>query len=89
MVISITVGIFLNSNRHYFRDLFPLPTVKPTCFPARQAQARQKSQAIILLTQLLSESNEVADEYEKETGRAYSAGQTCERTYNSFTEVKN
>ena len=33
-----------------------------------------KSQAIILLTQLLSESNEAAGEYAKEADRAYSAG---------------
>jgi len=43
-----------------------------------------KSQAIILLTQLLSESNEAAREYAKEADRAYSAGQTCERIYNSL-----
>ncbi len=33
-----------------------------------------KFQTIILLTQLLSESNEVAREYAKEADRAYSAG---------------
>ncbi|MCE9885187.1 DUF2514 family protein [Obesumbacterium proteus] len=47
-----------------------------------------KSQAIILLTELLSESNETAREYAKEADRAYSAGQTCERIYNSLAEVK-
>ncbi|AMH20068.1 DUF2514 domain-containing protein [Hafnia paralvei] len=45
-----------------------------------------KSQAIILLTQLLSESNEAAREYAKEADRAYSAGQTCERIYNEVTK---
>lgn len=48
-----------------------------------------KSQAIILLTELLSESNEAAREYAKEADRAYIAGQTCERVYDSLTtEVK-
>ena len=46
-----------------------------------------KSQAIILLTQLLSESNEAAREYAKEADRAYSAGQTCERIYDSVATV--
>ncbi|TBL49895.1 DUF2514 domain-containing protein [Obesumbacterium proteus] len=45
-----------------------------------------KSQAIILLTELLSESNEAAGEYAKEADRAYSAGQTCERIYNEVTQ---
>lgn len=45
-----------------------------------------KSQAIILLTELLSESNEAAREYAKEADRAYSAGQTCERIYNKVTQ---
>lgn len=44
-----------------------------------------KSQAIILLTQLLSESNEAAGEYAKEADRAYSAGQTCERVYDKVS----
>ena len=44
-----------------------------------------KSQAIILLTELLSESNEAAGEYAKEADRAYGAGQTCERIYNKVT----
>ncbi len=44
-----------------------------------------KSQAIILLTELLSESNEAAGEYAKEADRAYSAGQTCERIFNKVT----
>ena len=45
-----------------------------------------RSQAIILLTELLSESNEAAREYAKEADRAYSAGQTCERIYNKVTQ---
>nr|WP_279079703.1 DUF2514 family protein [Hafnia alvei] len=45
-----------------------------------------KSQAIILLTELLSESNETAREYAKEADRAYSAGQTCERIYTEVTQ---
>ena len=45
-----------------------------------------KSQAIILLTQLLSESNEAAREYAKEADHAYSAGRTCERIYNEVTQ---
>lgn len=49
------------------------------------AASASKSQAIILLTELLSESNEAAREYAKEADRAYSAGQTCERTYNEVT----
>lgn len=44
-----------------------------------------KSQAIVLLTQLLSESNEAAREYAKEADRAYLTGQTCERIYNEVT----
>ena len=44
-----------------------------------------KSQAIILLTQLLSESNEAAREYAKEADRAYSAGKTCERVYDKVS----
>jgi len=44
-----------------------------------------KSQAIILLTQLLSESNEAAGEYAKEADRAYSAGKTCERVYDKVS----
>ncbi|MEG2433221.1 MAG: DUF2514 family protein, partial [Acinetobacter sp.] len=48
-----------------------------------------KPQAIILLTELLSESSEAAGEYAKEADRAYSAGQTCERIYNSLAEVKH
>ena len=44
-----------------------------------------KSQAIILLTQLLSESNEAAGEYAKEADRAYRAGQTCERIYDKVS----
>jgi len=49
------------------------------------AASASKSQAIILLTELLSESNEAAGEYAKEADRAYSAGQTCERIYNSLS----
>ena len=48
-----------------------------------------KSQAVILLTELLSESSEAAGEYAKEADRAYGAGQTCERIYTSLTEVGN
>lgn len=44
-----------------------------------------KSQAIILLTELLSESNEAAGEYAKEADRAYRAGQTCERIYDKVS----
>ena len=44
-----------------------------------------KSQAIILLTELLSESNEAAGKYAKEADRAYSAGQTCERIYDKVS----
>ena len=47
-----------------------------------------RSQAIILLTQLLSESNEAAREYAKEADRAYSAGRTCEQTYDSVVGIK-
>ena len=45
-----------------------------------------RSQAIILLTELLSESSEAAGEYAKEADRAYSAGQTCERIYDKVSE---
>jgi predicted RNase H-like nuclease (RuvC/YqgF family) len=48
-----------------------------------------KSQAIILLTQLLSESNEAAGEYAKEADRAYGAGRTCERIYDSVRTSNN
>ena len=51
------------------------------------SSSASKSQAIILLTQLLSESNEAAREYAKEADRAYSAGQTCERIYDSVATV--
>lgn len=51
---------------------------------ARASAAR--SQAIVLLTELLSESNEAAREYAKEADRAYSAGQTCERIYHEVTQ---
>ena len=51
------------------------------------AASASKSQAIILLTELLSESNEAAREYAKEADRAYLAGQTCERIYDSVTTV--
>ena len=47
-----------------------------------------KSQVIILLTQLLSESNEAAGEYAKEADRAYSAGKACERIYDAVAKVK-
>jgi predicted RNase H-like nuclease (RuvC/YqgF family) len=50
------------------------------------SSSASKSQAIILLTQLLSESNEAAGEYAKEADRAYRAGQTCERIYNEVTQ---
>ena len=49
------------------------------------SSSASKSQAIILLTELLSESNEAAGEYAKEADRAYSAGQTCERIFNKVT----
>ncbi|MGC6232601.1 DUF2514 family protein [Hafnia paralvei] len=50
------------------------------------SSSASKSQAIILLTQLLSESNEAAREYAKEADRAYSAGRTCERIYTEVTQ---
>ncbi|MCV9380294.1 MAG: DUF2514 domain-containing protein [Enterobacterales bacterium] len=49
------------------------------------SSSASKSQAIILLTQLLSESNEAAGEYAKEADRAYSAGKTCERVYDKVS----
>lgn len=49
------------------------------------SSSASKSQAIILLTQLLSESNEAAGEYAKEADRAYSAGRTCERIYDKLS----
>lgn len=52
------------------------------------SSSASKSQAIILLTQLLSESNEAAREYAKEADRAYSAGRTCEQTYDSVVGIK-
>lgn len=45
-----------------------------------------RSQAIILLTQLLSESNEAAGVYAKEADRARIAGQTCENIWDTVTE---
>ena len=51
------------------------------------SSSASKSQAIILLTELLSESNEAAGEYAKEADRAYSAGRTCERIYDSVATV--
>lgn len=50
------------------------------------SSSASKSQAIILLTELLSESNEAAGEYAKEADRAHSSGQTCERIYNEVTQ---
>ncbi|TBM26650.1 DUF2514 family protein [Hafnia paralvei] len=52
------------------------------------SSSASKSQAIILLTELLSESNAAAREYAKEADRAYSAGRTCEQTYDSVVEIK-
>ena len=49
------------------------------------ATSASKSQAIILLTELLSESSEAAGEYAKEADRAYSAGKTCERVYDKVS----
>ncbi|MFO6490610.1 DUF2514 domain-containing protein [Hafnia alvei] len=49
------------------------------------SSSASKSQAIILLTELLSESNEAAGEYAKEADRAYRAGQTCERVYDKVS----
>ena len=49
------------------------------------SSSASKSQAIILLTQLLSESNEAAGEYAKEADRAYSAGKSCERVYDKVS----
>ena len=49
------------------------------------SSSASKSQAIILLTELLSESNEAAREYAKEADRAYLAGQTCERIYSEVS----
>ncbi|EHM39317.1 DUF2514 family protein [Hafnia alvei] len=49
------------------------------------SSSTSKSQAIILLTELLSESNEAAGEYAKEADRAYSAGKTCERVYDKVS----
>ena len=49
------------------------------------SSSASKSQAIILLTQLLSESNEAAGKYAKEADRAYGAGQTCERVYDKVS----
>jgi len=43
-------------------------------FSSAVSSSTAKFQTIILLTQLLSESNEVAREYAKEADRAYSAG---------------
>ncbi|WP_279203312.1 DUF2514 domain-containing protein [Obesumbacterium proteus] len=50
------------------------------------SSSASKSQAIILLTELLSESNEAAGEYAKEADRAYGAGQACERIYDKVSE---
>lgn len=49
------------------------------------SSSASKSQAIILLTELLSESNEAAGEYAKEADRSYGAGQTCERIYDKVS----
>lgn len=49
------------------------------------SSSASKSQAIILLTELLSESNEAARKYAKEADRAYLAGQTCERIYDKVS----
>jgi len=57
-------------------------------FSSAASASASKSQVIILLTQLLSESNEAAGEYAKEADRAYSAGKACERIYDAVAKVK-
>lgn len=53
------------------------------------SSSASKSQVIILLTELLSESSEAAGEYAKEADRAYGAGRTCERIYDSVRTSNN
>jgi hypothetical protein len=57
-------------------------------FSSAASASASKSQVIILLTQLLSESNEAAGEYAKEADRAYRAGKACERIYDAVAKVK-
>lgn len=46
-----------------------------------------KSQITLLLTQLLSESDKAAGEYAAEADRNYTAGQSCERSYDAIRNI--
>ncbi|GBO49474.1 hypothetical protein MFFDBJGM_02492 [Pectobacterium versatile] len=49
------------------------------------AASAAKSEAAILLAELLSESDKAAGEYAAEADSAYRAGMTCERAYDAIT----
>lgn len=52
---------------------------------ATVAASSARTEASILLAQLLSESDEMAGKYAAEADRNYVAGQSCERTYDKVT----
>ncbi|RCW95878.1 MULTISPECIES: DUF2514 family protein [Kosakonia] len=55
---------------------------------ALAAERATREKAGILLADLLRESDAAAGEYAKEADRAYTAGRSCERTYDAVTGVK-
>lgn len=51
------------------------------------AASSARTEASILLAQLLSESDEMAGKYAAEADRNYVSGQSCERTYDQVTKT--
>jgi hypothetical protein len=52
---------------------------------ANAAASTARTEASILLAQLLSESDKAAGEYAEQADRSYVSGQSCERTYDKVT----
>ncbi|WP_374101308.1 DUF2514 family protein [Rahnella sp. ChDrAdgB13] len=55
---------------------------------ATAAASSARTEASILLAQLLSESDEMAGKYATEADKIYVAGQSCEHTYDKVTNQK-
>ncbi|MFD3225685.1 DUF2514 domain-containing protein [Rahnella aceris] len=55
---------------------------------ATVAASSARTEASILLAQLLSESDEMAGKYATEADKSYVSGQSCERTYDKVTNQK-
>lgn len=51
------------------------------------ANSQAKSEATILLAQLLSESDDLAGKFAREADENYVAGSSCERTYDKVTGI--